>query len=46
MTTDATKPVGASVRVADVRKTRHILNWQPETDLENGLRLVLNGLER
>lgn len=46
VTTDATKPVGASVRVADVRKMRHILNWQPETDLENGLRLVLNGLER
>jgi UDP-glucose 4-epimerase len=46
VSTDPAKPVGASVRVADVRKMRHILDWQPETDLENGLRLMLGGLER
>jgi UDP-glucose 4-epimerase len=42
---DPAKPVGASVRVADVRKMHRILDWQPGTDLEDGLRLVLNGHE-
>jgi UDP-glucose 4-epimerase len=45
ISTDPAKPVGASVRVADVRKMRSILDWQPATDLERGLRLVLNGLQ-
>ena len=38
---DTSKPVGVFSRAADLTRTREILNWEPKTSFEDGLRRTI-----
>lgn len=43
---DVTKPEGDSARFADYSKAKSILGWEPETDLDQGLRECYQWIEK
>lgn len=43
---DLSKPEGDSARFADYSKAKNILGWEPETDLEEGLRESYDWIEK
>ncbi len=38
---DTSKPVGVYSRAADLTRTREVLNWEPMTSFEEGLRRTI-----
>jgi len=39
---DTSKPVGVATRALNISKAKQILNWEPTTSLDEGLRKTIN----